>query len=114
MRRIRPGFVVFVGCLTVLVAGGVVYGDGRHALGGAILAVALVGFGLLIAGGMSSQGRGGRTPGEFGPPRPRGGSAAAARSAASTARATRAVSSARPRSGRRRRRCAARRRSPRA
>jgi|1185.fasta_scaffold1241296_1 hypothetical protein len=66
MRRIRPGFVVFVGCLAVLVAGGVVYGDGRHALGGAILAVALVGFGLLIAGGMSSQGRAAETQGMLG------------------------------------------------
>ena len=57
MRGIRPGALVFIGCLAVLVAGVVVYGGGRHGLGGAMLAVALVGFGLLLAGGMSSQGR---------------------------------------------------------
>lgn len=57
MRRLRPGFVVFLACMAVLVLGFVVYGSGSHGLGGAILAAALIGFGLLVAGGMSSQGR---------------------------------------------------------
>ena len=57
MRRIRPAFFALVGCAAVLVVGFVVYGSGRHGLGGAILAVALLGFGFLIAGGLSSQGR---------------------------------------------------------
>jgi hypothetical protein len=66
MRRIRPGFVAFAGCVAVLVAGVVAYGSGRHGLGGAILAVALIGFGFLIAGGFSTQGRAAEQQGMMG------------------------------------------------
>ena len=58
MRRVRPAFFVFLGCAVVLVAGVVVYGNDRHGLGGAIIAVALLGFGFLIAPALSSHGRG--------------------------------------------------------
>jgi hypothetical protein len=66
MRWFRPGFLVFLACVAVLVLGSVVYGSGSHGLGGAILAAALVGFGLLIAGGMSSQGRAAEQQGMLG------------------------------------------------
>ena len=66
MRRIRPAFVVFVVCAVVLVVGVVVYGNGRHGLGGAVIAVALIGFGFLIAPGLSSQGRSAEQQGMMG------------------------------------------------
>jgi lipopolysaccharide export LptBFGC system permease protein LptF len=66
MRRIRPAFIVLLACAVVLVAGAVVYGNGRHGLGGAILAVGLIGFGFLIAGGLSSQGRAAEQQGMMG------------------------------------------------
>jgi hypothetical protein len=66
MRRIRPGILVLLVNCALVVAGVVVYGGGDHRLGGAILAVGLVGFGLLIAGGMSSQGRAAESQGMLG------------------------------------------------
>jgi hypothetical protein len=65
MRRLRPAFLAFVVCAVLLVAGLVVYGGGRHGLGGLILAVALIGFGFLVAGGLS-QGRGAEHQGMMG------------------------------------------------
>lgn len=42
------------------------YGNGSHGLGGVILAVALIGFGLLIAPALSPQGRGAEQHGMMG------------------------------------------------
>jgi hypothetical protein len=50
----------------VLVVGVVLYGDGRHGLGGAIIAAALLGFGFLLAPALSSQGRGAEQQGMMG------------------------------------------------
>ena len=66
MRTIRPAFLVFVACAAVLVAGVALYGNGRHGLGGAVIAVALLGFGFLIAPALSSQGRGAEQQGMLG------------------------------------------------
>lgn len=66
MRRIRPGVLAIAVCTVILVAGIVVYGSGNHRLGGVILAVALIGFGLLIAPALSSQGRGAEQQGMMG------------------------------------------------
>jgi hypothetical protein len=66
MRKLRPAFVVFVGCGALLVVGVVIYGGGRHGPGGAIIAAALIGFGFLVAGGMSSQGRAAEQQGMLG------------------------------------------------
>jgi hypothetical protein len=66
MRNVRPAFLSFLACAVLLVVGFVVYGSGSHGLGGAILAVALIGFGLLLAGGMSSFGRGAEQQGMLG------------------------------------------------
>jgi hypothetical protein len=57
MRRLRFGGILMVLSTVLLVAGGVVYGTGRHGLGGAFIAVAVVGFGLVIAPAMSAEGR---------------------------------------------------------
>jgi hypothetical protein len=57
MRKPRPAFVAFLVFAILLVVGFVVFGDGSHRLGGAILAVALIGFGFLLAGGLHTQGR---------------------------------------------------------
>jgi peptidoglycan/LPS O-acetylase OafA/YrhL len=57
MRKLRPAFIGFLVFALLLVVGVIVYGGGNHGLGGAILAVALIGFGFLVAGGLSSQGR---------------------------------------------------------
>jgi hypothetical protein len=56
--RHRVGVVVLIVCGALLVAGVVVYGSGSHRLGGAILAVALIGVGLVIAPALSAEGRG--------------------------------------------------------
>jgi hypothetical protein len=66
MRSVRPAFFVFVACAVVLVIGVVVYGNGRHGLGGAVIAVALLGFGFLIAPALSSEGRGAEQQGMMG------------------------------------------------
>jgi hypothetical protein len=66
MRRIGPGIVLLLICCALVIAGVVVYGGGNHRLGGAILAVALIGFGLLIAPALSSEGRGAESAGMLG------------------------------------------------
>jgi len=66
MRRLRPAFVAFLAFALLLVVGVVVYSGGRHGLGGAILAVALIGFGFLVSGGLSSFGRGAEQQGMLG------------------------------------------------
>jgi peptidoglycan/LPS O-acetylase OafA/YrhL len=66
MRRITPGLLVLLVCCALVVAAVIVYGGGNHRLGGAILAVALIGFGLLIAPALSSEGRGAETSGMLG------------------------------------------------
>jgi hypothetical protein len=66
MRRIRPAFVIFLVSAVVLVVGVVLYGNGRHGLGGAIIAVALLGFGFLIAPGLTTYGRGAEQQGMMG------------------------------------------------
>ena len=66
MRRIRLGIFALLVCCALVVAGVVAYGAGNHRLGGAILAVALVGFGLLIAPALSSEGRGAESAGMLG------------------------------------------------
>jgi hypothetical protein len=66
MRKIRPAFIAFVVFALLLVAGVIVYSGGSHGLGGAILAVALIGFGFLIAPALSSQGRGAEQQGMIG------------------------------------------------
>jgi hypothetical protein len=66
MRGIRPGIVVLLVCCALVLAGVIVYGGGDRRLGGAMLAVALIGFGLLPAGGMSSQGRAAEQQGMIG------------------------------------------------
>ena len=66
MRRVRVGLLAVLVCAGLLVAGVVVYGSGHHRLGGAILAVALVGFGLVIAPALSSEGRGAEAQGIMG------------------------------------------------
>ena len=66
MRKIRPAFFVFLACAVLLVVGVVVYGSGSHGLGGAILAVALIGFGFLVAGGLQSEGRAAEQQGMMG------------------------------------------------
>jgi hypothetical protein len=66
MRKLRPGFVAFVAFALLLVAGVVVYSGGSHGLGGAILAVALIGFGFLLAPALSPQGRGAEQQGMLG------------------------------------------------
>jgi hypothetical protein len=66
MRRIRPAFAAFLVCGALLVAGIVVFGGGSHRLGGAILAVALIGFGFLLAGGLHTQGRAAEQQGMLG------------------------------------------------
>ena len=66
MRRVRPAFLVFAACAVLLVVGVIVYGGGKHGLGGAILAVALIGLGFLVAPAMSSQGRSAEQQGMLG------------------------------------------------
>jgi hypothetical protein len=66
MRRMRLGILVLLACCALVVAGVVVYGGGNHRLGGAILAVALIGLGLLIAPALSSEGRGAEAAGMLG------------------------------------------------
>ena len=64
MRRapIAVGLLVVV----LLVAGVVLYGSGRHGLGGVILAAAVIAIGLVIAPAMGSQGRGAEQQGMLG------------------------------------------------
>jgi len=66
MRRIRPGILVLLVCCALAVAGVLVYGGGNHRLGGAILAVALIGFGFVIAPALSAEGRGAESAGMLG------------------------------------------------
>jgi hypothetical protein len=66
MRRISAGLLTVVACVVLLVVGVVVYSAGGHGLGGVILAVALIGLGLLIAPALSSQGRGAEQQGMMG------------------------------------------------
>jgi hypothetical protein len=66
MRRVSAGILVVLVCCALVVAGVVVYGGGNHRLGGAILAVALIGFGLLISPALSSEGRGAEAQGMLG------------------------------------------------
>jgi hypothetical protein len=63
MRRVRPGTIAALVCFVVIVAGVVVYDGGHHRLGGAILAVALLGLGLVIGPGFSTAGRGAEAEG---------------------------------------------------
>ena len=64
MRRapIAVGLLVVV----LLVAGVVLYGSGRHGIGGVILAAAVIAIGLVIAPAMGSQGRGAEQQGMLG------------------------------------------------
>jgi hypothetical protein len=64
--RPRVGVVVVIVCGALLVAGVVVYGGGHHRLGGAILAVALIGVGIVIAPALSAEGRGAEAVGVMG------------------------------------------------
>ena len=57
MRRPRLGGILVVLSVALIVAGGVVYGGGRHGVGGALIAAGLAGFGLLVAPLLSSEGR---------------------------------------------------------
>ena len=66
MRRIRPGILVLLVSCALVVAGVVVYSGGSHRLGGAILAVALIGLGFLVAPALSSEGRGAESAGMLG------------------------------------------------
>jgi hypothetical protein len=66
MRRIGPGLLVLLVCCALVVAGVVVYSAGNHRVGGAILAVALIGLGLLIAPALSAEGRGAESAGMLG------------------------------------------------
>jgi hypothetical protein len=66
MRRVRPGALAVLLCCGLVVAGVIVYESGDHGVGGAILAVALIGFGLLIAPALASEGRGAETEGMMG------------------------------------------------
>jgi hypothetical protein len=66
MRRIRVGVLAVVVCVALLVAGFVVWGGGHHRLGGAILALALLGLGLAIAPALASEGRGAEVAGVMG------------------------------------------------
>ena len=63
MRRVRAGVLAFLVCAALFVAGVLVYGSGHHRLGGAILAVGLLGLGLVIAPAFSSFGRGAEAEG---------------------------------------------------
>jgi hypothetical protein len=58
MRRVRPGVIAALVCFVVVVAGVVVYESGHHRLGGAVLAVALLGLGIVIGPAFSTAGRG--------------------------------------------------------
>jgi hypothetical protein len=58
MRPRKAPVVLAALCVGLLVAGVVVYDGGNHRLGGAILAVALLGIGLVVAPVLSSEGRG--------------------------------------------------------
>jgi hypothetical protein len=64
MRRAPVAFGLLI--VVLLVAGSLVYGSGRHGLGGVILLVALVGIGLAIAPALGSQGRGAEQQGMLG------------------------------------------------
>jgi hypothetical protein len=63
MRRVRAGAIAALVCFLVLIAGVVVYDSGHHRLGGAILAVALLGFGIVIGPAFSTAGRGAEAEG---------------------------------------------------
>jgi hypothetical protein len=66
MRRVSVGVLAVLVCVALLVAGVVVYGGGHHRLGGAILALALIGLGLVIAPALASEGRGAEAAGVMG------------------------------------------------
>ena len=66
MRRLQFGGILMVLSTVLLVAGGVVYGSGRHGLGGVLIGVALIGFGLVIAPALASEGRGAEQQGMLG------------------------------------------------
>jgi peptidoglycan/LPS O-acetylase OafA/YrhL len=66
MRRFRAGVLAVLVCVALLVAGAVLYGGGHHRLGGAILALALIGLGLVIAPAMSAEGRSAEAQGMLG------------------------------------------------
>ena len=66
MRRLQFGGILMVVSTVLLVAGGIVFAAGRHGLGGVLLAVALIGFGLVIAPALASEGRGAEQQGMMG------------------------------------------------
>ena len=66
MRRVRAGVIALLPCIALLVAGVLAYGRGHHGLGGAMLAVALLGLGLVSAPAFSSFGRGAEVQGVMG------------------------------------------------
>jgi hypothetical protein len=62
----RAPIVVGIVIVALLVAGVVVYGSGRHGLGGVILAAAVIAIGLVIAPALGSQGSGAEQQGMLG------------------------------------------------
>jgi hypothetical protein len=64
MRRVQVAVGLLI--LALLVAGVFVYESGRRGLGGAILVVAMIGVGLIVAPALGSQGRGAEQQGMLG------------------------------------------------
>ena len=66
MRRLQFGGILMVVSTVLLVAGGIVFAGGRNGLGGLLVAAALIGYGLVIAPALASEGRAAEQQGMMG------------------------------------------------